>query len=103
DVEHRSSISMDCRANWHWTDGAARRKLSDMSATLISPSAQMTRLVPGIRGAIDVHADWARTAQLVADQLRARLPGPDVLTPEQRRGSADRCRSHTLHGAPGGR
>jgi predicted metal-dependent enzyme (double-stranded beta helix superfamily) len=73
-----------------------------MSTTLIRPADQLTRLVEGVRSAVDVHADWSRTAQLVADQLRAHLPGPEVLTPEQRLGSADGYRSHTLHVAPDG-
>jgi 3-mercaptopropionate dioxygenase len=73
-----------------------------MSTTLIRPADQLTALVDGVRSAVDVHADWARTAQLVADQLREHLPGPDVLTPEQRLGSADGYRSHTLHVASDG-
>src|SRR3954454_506822 len=81
---------------------SSRRKLSDMSTTLIRPADQLTRLVDGVRSAVDVHADWKRTAQLVADQLREHLPGPEVLTPEQRLGSPDGYRSHTLHVAPDG-
>jgi hypothetical protein len=36
---------------------------------------------------VDGHADWARTAQLAADQLQSHLPTPDVLTAAQRLGS----------------
>jgi predicted metal-dependent enzyme (double-stranded beta helix superfamily) len=57
----------------------------------------LTDLVAAVRLAIGVGADWARTAQLVADGLRARLPGPDLLTPDQRRGHPDRPAGHVLH------
>jgi predicted metal-dependent enzyme (double-stranded beta helix superfamily) len=72
-----------------------------MPATLI-PVDQMDRLVAGVRTAVDSHADWTHTARLVADQLRAHLPCPDVLTPEQRLGSPDGQASHTLHVEPDG-
>jgi predicted metal-dependent enzyme (double-stranded beta helix superfamily) len=68
-----------------------------MSATLTESVAQLDRLIAGIRNAVDAHADWSDTAQLVADQLRAHLPSPDVLTPEQRLGSPDRAAGHTLY------
>jgi predicted metal-dependent enzyme (double-stranded beta helix superfamily) len=68
-----------------------------MSAILTPPVDQLDRLVAGVRDAVDAHADWSHTAKLVADQLRAHLPGPDVLTPEQRLGSPDRAAGHTLH------
>jgi 3-mercaptopropionate dioxygenase len=71
--------------------------LVSMSATLTRPVDQLNRLVAGVRDTIDSHADWSQTARLVADQLRAHLPGPDVLTPEQRLGTPDRAASHTLH------
>ena len=81
-----------------------RRKLSSMSATLTLPAPvdQLDRLVTGVRAAVDRHADWSHTARFVADQLRAHLPGPDVLTPEQRLGSPDGQASHTLHVEPDG-
>jgi predicted metal-dependent enzyme (double-stranded beta helix superfamily) len=59
-------------------------------------------LVTGIRSAVDRDADWARTAELVAAQLRSHLPSPDLLTPEQRTGAADSYRSHLLHAEPDG-
>jgi predicted metal-dependent enzyme (double-stranded beta helix superfamily) len=73
-----------------------------MSATLTPPTEQMNRLVSGVRTVFDDHADWSQTARLVADQLRAHLPGPDVLTPGQRLGSPDGQASHTLHVEPDG-
>jgi 3-mercaptopropionate dioxygenase len=63
---------------------------------------QLADLVAAVRGAVGVQADWEATAQLVAAALRRHLPGPDVLTPEQRLGDPDRHRSHTLHVEPDG-
>jgi 3-mercaptopropionate dioxygenase len=57
----------------------------------------MTELVEAVRATFDPDADWADTAQRVAEQLRRHLPGPEVLSPEQRLGSPDGYRSHTLH------
>jgi 3-mercaptopropionate dioxygenase len=57
----------------------------------------LTDLISAVRRAIDARASWARTAQLVADQLRAHLPGPDILTADQRRGGPDRPVGHVLH------
>ncbi|MGH8866508.1 MAG: cysteine dioxygenase [Actinomycetes bacterium] len=63
---------------------------------------ELTDLVHGVRTAVAAHADWADTAQLVAGQLRAHLPGPDVLTAEQRLGSPDHYCGHTLYVEPDG-
>ncbi|HEY6415906.1 MAG TPA: cysteine dioxygenase family protein [Acidimicrobiales bacterium] len=73
-----------------------------MTATQIRPAGRLSPLVAGIRTAVQRHADWTETAHLVADQLGRHLPTPDVLTPEQRRGSSDEYRSHTLHAEPDG-
>ena len=73
-----------------------------MTATQIRPAGRLSPLVAGIRTAVESHADWAETAQLVADQLRRHLPTPDVLTAEQRLGSPDGYRGHTLHVEPDG-
>jgi 3-mercaptopropionate dioxygenase len=70
-----------------------------MTTTLIHP---ITALADGVRTAVNKHANWSDTADLVADQLRLHLPGPDVLTPEQRDGSPESYRSHTLHVEPDG-
>jgi predicted metal-dependent enzyme (double-stranded beta helix superfamily) len=64
--------------------------------------ATLTDLVTAVRRAIDVRTDWTDTAELVADQLRAHLPGPEILTPEQRLGQADRVAGHLLHTEPDG-
>jgi 3-mercaptopropionate dioxygenase len=73
-----------------------------MTATQISPASRLSPLVAGIRSAVDSDADWAGTAQLVAEQLRRHLPGPDVLTAEQRLGSPDSYVGHTLYVEPDG-
>lgn len=67
-----------------------------MSTTLARP-VHLADLIDGIRAAVAVRDDWADTAQLVAEELRAHLPGPDVLTTEQRLGLPDDHCSHTLH------
>ena len=73
-----------------------------MSATITSTGSELERLAAGVRSAIAIREDWSRTAQLVADQLRAHLPSTQVLTPEQRAGSADHAVGHTLHVEPDG-
>ncbi len=70
-----------------------------MSAITIQPVGE---LAARVRTAIDDHADWSTTARLVADRLRAHLPGPEILTPEQRLGSPGNAASHTLHVEPDG-
>jgi 3-mercaptopropionate dioxygenase len=59
-------------------------------------------LVTGIRTATQQHADWQRTSELVAAELRARLPGPDILTAQERAGDPDNYRCHVLHVEPDG-
>jgi predicted metal-dependent enzyme (double-stranded beta helix superfamily) len=65
-------------------------------------SDRLSGLVAGVRAAVDARAGSAETAQLVAEQLRRHLPTPEVLSAEQRRGSGDGYRSHTLHVEPDG-
>jgi len=69
-------------------------------------SAARTRcpagLVTAIRRATACHADWPQTAVLVADQLRLHLPGPEMLTADEREGSPDGYVCHTLHAEPDG-
>src|SRR5580698_457229 len=59
-------------------------------------------LVAAIRAATARHADWPRTAALAAAQLRAHLPGPEILTAAERAGDPDCYRSHVLHTEPDG-
>jgi predicted metal-dependent enzyme (double-stranded beta helix superfamily) len=68
----------------------------------IAPTSQLDRLVSGIRSTISTQNDERLTAQLVADQLRQHLPGPDILTTAQRLGDPDRYRAHILHVEPDG-
>ena len=91
---------MSQHESWHWTYEPVERKLHGMTATQIRPATQLSPLVAGIRTAVERHADWAETAQLVADQLRRHLPTPDVLTAEQRLGSPDDYRGHTCTSSP---
>jgi predicted metal-dependent enzyme (double-stranded beta helix superfamily) len=88
--------------SWHWTDEPVARKVEGMTATQIRPVSRLSPLVAGIRTAVESHADWLETAQLVADQLRRHLPTPGVLTPELRLGSPDDYCAHTLYGEPDG-
>jgi 3-mercaptopropionate dioxygenase len=73
-----------------------------MTTTLAHPVNELTDLVDGVRTAVTAHAGWAETAQLVAGQLRAHLPHPDVLTAEQRLGSPDDYCAHILYVEPDG-
>jgi predicted metal-dependent enzyme (double-stranded beta helix superfamily) len=70
--------------------------------TVSAARAMLTDLAAAVRQVIGIRADWAHTADLVADQLRAHLPGPGVLTPEQRLGDPDRPAGHVLHAEPDG-
>jgi predicted metal-dependent enzyme (double-stranded beta helix superfamily) len=73
-----------------------------MTTTLPLRTGTLTELVDGVRTAVTTQVDWADTARLVAEQLRAHLPGPEVLTAEQRLGSPDDYCGHTLHVEPDG-
>jgi len=73
-----------------------------MTTTQTRPVVELSELLDGVRMAVGAGADWSDTARLVEEQLRRHLPGPDVLTPEQRLGSPDGYRSHTLHVEPDG-
>ena len=72
--------------------------------TVISPVRTRcpAELVTAIRSATRRHADWQRTAELVADQLRVHLPGANVLTATEREGEPDGYRCHVLHVEPDG-
>ena len=73
-----------------------------MTTTLPRHVSELTDLVAGVRAAVNANACWADTAQLVAEQLRAHLPSPDVLTAEQRLGSPDDYCGFPLHVEPDG-
>ena len=59
-------------------------------------------LLTAIRGVTAYRADWQQTAALAAGQLRARLPGPEILTSAERAGDPDGYVSHLLHTEPDG-
>jgi 3-mercaptopropionate dioxygenase len=59
-------------------------------------------LIAGIGAAARTGADWQRTAELVAAALRRQLPGPDLLTADERLGDPDGYRCHILHAEPDG-
>jgi predicted metal-dependent enzyme (double-stranded beta helix superfamily) len=71
--------------------------LDGMTTQTLPTTTELGELVDGVRAAVAAATTWPETAQLVADELREHLPGPDILTPEQRFGSPDGYRSHTLH------
>jgi predicted metal-dependent enzyme (double-stranded beta helix superfamily) len=73
-----------------------------MTTTQARPVDELTELVEGVRTAVAAQANWSDTAKLVAEQLRRHLPSPDVLTAEERLGSPDGYRTHTLHVEPDG-
>ena len=52
--------------SWHWTYEPLARKLKGMTATQLLPTGRLATLVAGIRDAVNAHADWNETAQLVA-------------------------------------
>jgi predicted metal-dependent enzyme (double-stranded beta helix superfamily) len=83
-------------------EDAAMTTASTASTAQHPAATALTDVVAAVRQAIDVRADWAHTAQLVADQLRAHLPGPEILTPAQRLGDPDRPAGHLLHVEPDG-
>jgi 3-mercaptopropionate dioxygenase len=60
------------------------------------------RLLTALREVTAQHQDWTRTAQLAAAQLRAHLPGPDLLTAQERAGDPAAYVSHVLHTEPDG-
>jgi 3-mercaptopropionate dioxygenase len=72
------------------------------TATQTYELSQIDKLAAGVRTVVAKRASRAETAQLVAAALRRNLPTPEILTPEQRAGSDDGYRSHTLHVEPGG-
>jgi len=73
-----------------------------MTVTSTAPAPALMDLVEALRPVIDMRADWAHTAALVADQVRAHLPDSGILTPGQRRGQPGRPAGHVLHAEPDG-
>src|ERR1700733_12207826 len=59
-------------------------------------------LASAIRIATERRADWQRTAEFVAGQLRLHLPAADILTAAERAGDPAGYRCHLLHVEPDG-
>ena len=59
-------------------------------------------LVNRIRSTMARRNDWEQTARLVADELKGKLPSPDILTFQQRLGDPDHYCSLPLHVEPNG-
>jgi predicted metal-dependent enzyme (double-stranded beta helix superfamily) len=54
-------------------------------------------LIGAVRAVTQRRLSWEVTAELVTARLRAHLPGPDILTSEQRYGDPLGYRCHLLH------
>ena len=72
------------------------------TASPASATAALHDVVSAVRAAVRQGGDWARTARVVAEQLRLHLPGPEILTDAQRQGDRSGYRSHLLHTEPDG-
>jgi len=73
----------------------------------MAPASAVRTRCPGdllvaIRSATARHADWQQTAALAAGQLRAHLPGAEILTSAERAGDPDNYVCHLLHTEPDG-
>jgi len=68
----------------------------------LTTGSRLGDLVAAVRGVTRNPGNWEKTAEVVADQLRLHLPGPDVLTAEQRYGDPLGYRCHLLHAEPDG-
>jgi 3-mercaptopropionate dioxygenase len=73
-----------------------------MAGAAVGITPSLGELVNAIRDVVSKHADWRRTARLVAAELTRHLPPADVLTDEQREGDPKGYRSHVLHTEPDG-
>ena len=79
------------------------RKLLAMTTTQTRPADQLTELVAGVRAAVDAPRRLVgHRASSSPSSCAGTCPTPDVLTAEQRLGSPDGYRSHTLHVEPDG-
>jgi 3-mercaptopropionate dioxygenase len=54
-------------------------------------------LVGSVRSVVRRQLSWEETARLVSERLEAHLPGPELLTSEQRYGDPRTYRCHVLH------
>jgi predicted metal-dependent enzyme (double-stranded beta helix superfamily) len=68
----------------------------------LAAESRLGSLVSAVRAVTRQSGGWAEVADLVADQLRLYLPGPEILTAEQRYGNPLRYECHLLHSEPDG-
>jgi 3-mercaptopropionate dioxygenase len=68
----------------------------------LGAESRLGDLIAGVRSVTRLSGGWPQTAALVADQLRLHLPGPEILTAEQRYGDPLEYRCHLLHAEPDG-
>jgi len=84
--------------------GATARAVADAAPGLLMLPAGgcPEQLAATIRRAVRARTSWRDTADQVAAGLRRRLPGADLLTPEQLRGDRAGYQTHLLHAEPDG-
>ncbi|RRS02246.1 cysteine dioxygenase [Glycomyces terrestris] len=68
----------------------------------MTPAPALTGVTAAVRTALRTARDWDTAYRRVADAVRPVLPGPEILTPEQRLGSPDGPTGHLLHAEPDG-
>jgi predicted metal-dependent enzyme (double-stranded beta helix superfamily) len=73
-----------------------------MTTTIAYVEPRLAALTAGVRNAISTRHHAELTVRLVADQLRRHLPGPEMLTPEQRTGDPLQHLAHPVHIEPDG-
>jgi 3-mercaptopropionate dioxygenase len=65
-------------------------------------TATLSDVVSAVRGVVRQGSDWSVTSKLVAGELRAHLPGPEILTAAQREGDPACYTCNLLHAEPDG-
>jgi len=68
----------------------------------VATQSRLGDLVSAVRAATRQAGNWEDAAELVADQLRLHLPGPEILTAGQLYGNPLRYDCHLLHSEPDG-
>jgi len=78
--------------------------VGSVSATASPGSAtgSLSDVVHAVRGVTAQDGNWELTSRLAAEQLRRHLPGPEILTGDQREGDPAGYLSHLLHTEPDG-
>jgi 3-mercaptopropionate dioxygenase len=68
----------------------------------LAAQSRLGDLVSAVRAVTRQAGNWDEATELVADQLRLHLPGPEILTAEQLYGNPLRYECHPLHNEPDG-